>query len=314
MKVYSVTVVCACLAASLAQAGTIRHDRDDSLYLSLAAEPAYSSVGRFTGTTSTYSYSASGTLITPSWILTAGHVVDQATSLSFNLGGTAYTASKWVAHPNWNGDLAAGYDIALVQLSSSITNVTPAARYTGTSELGALGTAVGFGKTGTGLTGATTFDGKKRAGQNVIDRFYSSTNNRVLLSDFDNPTNSADSAFGSSTPTSLEYLIAPGDSGGGLFVDFGQGALLAGVHSYGSAIDGLVDSDYGDRSGHIRVSAFNSWIDSIIGGGTSTSGSTKPGRGNKKKFAAGGVVPEPSSWALAVIGLVAARCASRRRR
>ncbi len=318
MKLYSLLAVCFVGIATLAQAGAIRHDRDDSLYLSLAASPGYSTVGQFIGTTTSSSYYGSGTLIAPNWILTAGHVVDQATSLSFNIGGASYTASNWVSHPSWNGDLSTGYDIGLVQLSSSIAGITPAARYTNSNEIGALATSVGFGKTGTGLTGAIAFDGKKRAGQNVVDKFYSSQNNRILLSDFDNPTNAADNAFGSSIAGNLEYLIAPGDSGGGLFVDFGQGPLLAGVHSFGSAIDGLVDSDYGDRSGHTRVSVFNSWIDSMLGIGGGTSGSGGANRGGKKKFSGefGGPiagVPEPSSLMLLLVGVGAMRLNRRRR-
>ncbi len=29
-------------------------------------------------------------------------------------------------------------------------------------------------------------------------------------------------------------------------------------------MDGVIDSDYGDRSGHTRVSAFIDWIDSYL--------------------------------------------------
>lgn len=312
MKLYWLVAVCFLGVATMGQAGTIRHDRDDSLYLNLAASSGYNTVGQFLGTTSTYSYYGSGTLIAPNWILTAGHVVDQATSLSFTIGGGSYTASQWVSHPNWSGNLSTGYDIALVQLSSAVAGITPATRYTGANELGAQATSVGFGKTGTGLTGAITFDSKKRAGQNVVDKFYSNQNNRVLLSDFDNPVNAADSAFGSSIAGNLEYLIAPGDSGGGLFLDFGQGPLLAGVHSFGSAVDGLVDSDYGDRSGHTRVSVFNSWIDSILGIGGGTSGGGGNNRGGKKKFTGeiavqNAGVPEPSCWLLALVGVGAMR-------
>jgi secreted trypsin-like serine protease len=216
-------------------------------------------------------------------------------------------------------DLSTGYDIALVQLSSAVTGIAPAVRYTGANELGALATSVGFGKTGTGVTGAITFDGKKRAGQNVVDRFYSSQNNRILLSDFDNPANAADNAFGSSVAGNLEYLIAPGDSGGGLFLDFGQGPLLAGVHSFGSAVDGLVDSDYGDRSGHTRVSVFNSWIDSILGIGGGSSGNGGNNRGGKKKFTAAlgaesAAVPEPGSLLMMLVGVASMKLANRRRR
>ncbi len=242
-------------------AGVIRHDVKDSLYLALGNSPAYASVGQIYGTSIDSAFYASGTLIDPQWVLTAGHVVDSATTLTFSIGGTAYIASQWVAHPNWDGNLLAGYDIGLVHLSQPVYSVTPAVRYTGNKELGSIVTAVGFGMTGTGTTGAVTFDGKKRGTQNVIDQLY---NPRLLLADFDNPRNRRDSSMGSAKPLQLEGLIAPGDSGGGLFITTGEGTFLVGVHSFVAAWDGKPNSDYGDISGHVRVSAFNSWIDSVI--------------------------------------------------
>jgi len=166
MKFRFLVLVSVLLCAVSVQGGTIRHDRSDSLHQNLAALADYAGVGQFIGKTSTSSFAASGTLIAPDWILTAAHVVDQATSLTFKVGGNSYTASQWVYHSKWNGNLAAGYDIALVKLGS-IPGIAAATRYSGSDELGALGTSVGFGKTGTGLTGATTFDGIKRAGHNV---------------------------------------------------------------------------------------------------------------------------------------------------
>jgi hypothetical protein len=298
MKPYALPLVCIIVSAAESQGGVVRDDRSDSLYQSLATSTSYAPVGQFIGSTSTAGFAASGTLIAPNWVLTAAHVVDQATSLTFKIGGNSYGASQWAYHSNWTGDLAAGYDIALVKLSTNPSNITPALRYTGSDELGRIGTSVGYGKTGTGLTGAITFDSLKRAGENVIDRFYSGGNKRIFLSDFDNPLNSSDSSSGSSTPLNLEYLIAPGDSGGGVFVDFGSGPRLAGVHSFGTARDGVIDFDYGDISGHTRVSQFNSWVDSIIGGGIGGGGSG--GKGGKGRRFTGSDFEFDVVWAVAV--------------
>ena len=57
--------------------------------------------------------------------------------------------------------------------------------------------------------------------------------------------------------TELEFLISPGDSGGGLFID----QKLAGIHSYVYATDGKSDSDYGDVGCSTRVSDYIEWID-----------------------------------------------------
>jgi secreted trypsin-like serine protease len=57
--------------------------------------------------------------------------------------------------------------------------------------------------------------------------------------------------------TELEFLIASGDSGGGLFLD----GKLAGINSFVSAEDGKTNSSYGDESGHTRISLYREWIE-----------------------------------------------------
>ena len=57
------------------QAGTIRDDVADSFYTSLAQQSVYDSVGFLTWSIGSSGYIASGTLIAPDWVLTAGHVV-----------------------------------------------------------------------------------------------------------------------------------------------------------------------------------------------------------------------------------------------
>ena len=147
-------------------APTIRDDVPDSSYVDLGASLAYASVGLFVNS---WGYTGSATLIAPDWVLTAAHVLTAASSGTFTIDGTSYTADDLITNPGWTGNALNGYDFGLAHLSTPVTSVTPAALYTGTAELGQIATYVGYGYTGTGLTGWTTLDNQKRAFQDVLD-------------------------------------------------------------------------------------------------------------------------------------------------
>jgi len=94
------------------------------------------------------------------------------------------------------------------------------------------------------LTGANNHDSKKRAGSNFIDRIEKD----LLIC---SPSKRNDKNF-----TSLEFLIASGDSGGGLFID----TKLAGIHFCVMVTGKNPQSKYGEESGHTRISNFIEWI------------------------------------------------------
>jgi secreted trypsin-like serine protease len=273
--------------ATEVRAGTIRDDVDSKFYRSLGTE--YPSVGRLLLNDRTEL--CSGTLVDPNWVLTAGHCLytqesGQAKQATFQIGSQSYEADAATYYQNWDGvDAAKGYDIGLLRLTNPVTNIKPATLYKGSTEVGEVAAYTGFGRTGNGAIGATTSNtGTKLAGANVIDGygsdFYSNWSNRIIVSDFDSPSESTN-LFGSPTPLDLEYSIAPGDSGGGVFID----GSLAGVNSFGSR-EG--NSKYGSFMGATRVSPYVSWINNAIANNRSNSDPVEPTSENSS--------PEVSSY------------------
>jgi secreted trypsin-like serine protease len=267
--------------ATTANAGTIRDDRNIDSHKLLAAE--YPSVGRLLLNDKTEL--CSGTLVDPNWVLTAGHCIytkesGQAKQATFQIGSKSYEADTATYYQNWDGvEATKGYDIGLLKLTSPVTNITPANLYKGSTEVGEVAAYTGFGRTGDGVTGATKSNtGTKLAGANVIDGygsdFYSNWSNRVLISDFDSPSESTN-LFGSPTPLDLEYSIAPGDSGGGVFID----GSLAGVNSFGSKDN---NAKYGSFIGATRVSPYVSWINNAIAKNKPTSELVEPTSDNSQ--------------------------------
>jgi hypothetical protein len=257
--------VLAGLYARPAMAIVVQDEQNDSLYRALGSSSPFESVGRFTGKTSKADFLASGTLVAPDWVLTAAHVVDGAKSLTFSIGGQIYQVDRTVPYPSWNKDLWSGYDIGLVHLTKPVDNIKPAQLYTGSSELNHPDTVVGFGKTGSGDFGDTKCDGIKRAAKNVISEI---DNKRLLVADFQNPRPSSVFSFTGGHSQPLSGLIAPGDSGGGLFITTPTGTYLAGVNSFIGSDFGAPRSVFGNFSGHTRVSAFHDWIEAEMHGET----------------------------------------------
>jgi hypothetical protein len=310
-----------------------RDDVPDSQYTALSASSQYSGAGYVDILGPGVGEFGSATLIAPDWVLTAAHAVTvnemgpafPATYVTFGQGASTTpfqvapnAISQIFVDPNYNGDTTQGSDLALLQLATPITNVTPAVLYpfAAGTELGLTTTVVGYGYTGTGLTGYQSGLGlgTRRAGTNIIDAFggqtttggpggnssydFSSFSSDVMMTDFDDPNNPSASLMGGTTPTPMEGSTAPGDSGGGAYVTINGQTYITGVTSFlGSTSDNTYstapDAHYGDFDGFTRLSVpdSQSFLDSILmttsawnlaGGGTwasqgSWTGSNIPG-------------------------------------
>jgi len=190
----------------------------------------------------------SAVMIRPHWVLTAAHVlidVAQPTILGDELDPTEYPIQHTISHPLFDDGKNGYYDIALCYSAKDLGLTFYPALYTETDELGKEATMAGFGFQGTFHTGMAEQDGKRRAGSNKI----TSLERSVLVCD--------PSMY---QKTVLEFLITPGDSGGGLFI----GNKLAGIHSFLMAKDGKPNGTYTDESAHTRVSLYADWVESQI--------------------------------------------------
>ncbi len=244
-------------AAELCSGATILDGADVQDYRDLALE--YPSVGKVTGSP----FNGSGILISDRWVLTAGHVAIGKTGGTFTIGGTAHTIQSTVTHPGYRFPNNFS-DLALLQLTTPVSTVTPAVMLGLASSQDLLGREaawVGFGLGGNGLTGAQSpLD--HRAFTNVIDVFgpaYGLTGT-AFISDFDRPDGSTNATGSSPTATRLEGNVSGGDSGGGVFITVGGIKYLVGVTSFTGGFSPGTNSRYGSISGANDLQQFHQWI------------------------------------------------------
>lgn len=212
----SITLMAATVVAVTQPASAItrRHDRDDSQYIS-RANTDFPQAGYVSGP----GWIGSGTLISPTWVLTAGHVADPSATTFVSPAGSASITNKYAYGVG---------DIGLVQLATPITSQDPIRLY----DVGLFGIEdgqdamiAGAGSAGTGLTGqlggtAGTFRAAETYVYANADAWGWGSNQ--LLTWFRSPTGGA---------ADLEGGSAQGDSGGGLFLNVGGQWSIAGVLS-----------------------------------------------------------------------------------
>jgi hypothetical protein len=206
-----------------------------------------------------------GTLISPTIVLTAAHCVDgiTATSVGFGLNGqsTPVAVRQQVFHPDWDpDDLGAGNDIAVLVLASAVSGVTPIPVATDTSlaRAGNPVRIVGFGNNFDNGAGTASGFGTKRqaslAALPIARRDGVSEDSFVKVG----------SADGTQT--------CNGDSGGPVFHTSGGVERVAGVTSFGFV--GCVGGSF-----HTRVAAHLDFLADFIdvnGGGAPGNDTTAP--------------------------------------
>jgi hypothetical protein len=177
-------------------------------------------------------------------VLTAAHFMIDAKQCSVVINNKKVKAIRWRVHPNFHMPIIGQNDIAIVLLDQNIELQNYPELYVDKNEVNKTCYISGFGYSGTFLEGPSIYDHKLRAGSNIID-FIS---RGVLVC----------SPSKNHNKTPLEFLIAAGDSGGGLFID----KKLAGIHSAISQPTKKKNDLYLLESYHTRVSEHIEWIQS----------------------------------------------------
>lgn len=177
------------------------------------------------------------------WALTAAHVVDDAATAT--VAGNPVRVS--FIHPEYRRNEFGRFDIAMLRLRDDLGLDYYPPLSTGQENVGDVVSLAGYGVTGRLSAGYDRTDGRLRAGTNRIVRFE-----KTLL---------VCPARRGGSP--LPMCIAPGDSGGPVFVGAGRDAVLAGIASFTMKDKGPLRSREGEEMGATRVSLCREWIDSV---------------------------------------------------
>jgi Trypsin len=235
-------------------------------------------------------YICTGTPIDSTHVVTAAHCLDinsdgQVTSrdgirsvtFALNYGGNitnTITASAYAVHPDFTGFArpSVNDDIAVLTLSTSISAAVPKySMYTGTLADSTELVLVGYGRSGTGVSGYTVDASYsvKRVGYNNPNAYYSQDDsgrpaaNEVFRYDFDGATGNG-LMGGPTLGNARETTVGGGDSGGPSFVLVGGSYQLAGVNTFTQNSSVASAPLFGSLGGGMVVKEYASWINGIV--------------------------------------------------
>lgn len=268
-------------------------------------------------------------------VKTTAFFYDQAASVTDNpiynggAGITEIEVSRYYVNSGYTGEVIDQNDIAILRLGSAAPDYAQVFDiYDGGDLTGEGFNMAGFGRRSDagGSVGSNLGTGRRRQGDNVYDyawgnsafggfftdedangeNFFGTADIEFsYVSDFDrlgSPNNNqscfiAQAVTGMTIPGfcgqavgALESGVAGGDSGGSNFID----GKLAGVNSYGLTFgasfgdsDGALNNSFGEFSGYVPTFIHTNFIN--------------------------GAVPEPSTWALLILGFGVAGASMRRK-
>lgn len=223
------------LLALLLAAATIDGQHEDAAYLEYGKAFADHTVEVRSDTAA-----GTGVLIADHWALTAAHVVSGQTGIKVD----GKITDRVVVCGEWNHGSFNRNDIALVRTFSSHSRASYPPLADGGESVGDRVSLAGYGMTGLIGDDKRHSDGKLRAGTQLIDRLDDEAIFCTLQA--------------GSSP--LEFGIAPGDSGGPMFLR----GRVAGIHSALITRRSRDGDAITRESVHTRVSRHAGWIRSVL--------------------------------------------------
>lgn len=255
---------------STTSAIVIRDDVDDAKYRIAASE--FPALVDMPG-------EGHGVLIAPQWAITAAHTIAWQDGIGqVVINGIARDVERLVIHPGYktppqslidqamaSGEaililvlIASSDDIALIKLAQPVTDVVPAAMYTGSDEPGQVVQIIGKGATSTGATGHPPHGPNRTALRRAFNT-VTSAHERWFCYVFDEPP----------AGLPLEGVGGNGDSGGPALIQADGQWLLGGLAAW-KLTQGDVRTArpgrYGQTSCNVRLSHYREWIEGVISG------------------------------------------------